>query len=108
VRADRRLRPHDLRGRRRPPARRPGLDDLLPAAAVFRPGRRPRGRPPAPAREEGRPHGMPPPKTEVGDELDLEPLPPKEKDPEGLKQWEALEADARFAHVLPSGPAHTA
>jgi hypothetical protein len=50
---------------------------------------------------------MPPPKTEVGDELDLEPLPPKEKDPDGLKQWEALEADARFAHVLHSGTAHT-
>jgi hypothetical protein len=43
----------------------------------------------------------------VGDELDLEPLPPKEKDEEGLKQWEALEADARFAHVLHSGTAHT-
>jgi hypothetical protein len=50
---------------------------------------------------------MPPPKTEVGDELDLEPLPPKEKDPDGLKQWEALEADARFAHVLHGGTAHT-
>ena len=50
---------------------------------------------------------MPPPKTEVGDELDLEPLPPKEKDPDGLPQWEALEADARFAHVLHSGTAHT-
>ena len=25
----------------------------------------------------------------------------------GLKQWEALEADARFAHVLHSGTAHT-
>jgi hypothetical protein len=49
---------------------------------------------------------MPPPKTEVGDELDLEPLPPKEKE-DGLPQWEALEADARFAHVLHSGTAHT-
>ena len=57
--------------------------------------------------EEQRNHVMPPPKTEVGDELDLEPLPPKEKDPEGLQQWEALEADARFAHVLHSGTAHT-
>jgi len=57
--------------------------------------------------EEERNHVMPPPKTEVGDELDLEPLPPKEKDPDGLKQWEALEADARFAHVLHSGTAHT-
>jgi superfamily II DNA or RNA helicase len=57
--------------------------------------------------EEERNHVMPPPKTVVGDELDLEPLPPKEKDPDGLKQWEALEADARFAHVLHSGTAHT-
>ena len=57
--------------------------------------------------EEERNHVMPPPKTEVGDELDLEPLPPKEKDPDGLAQWEALEADARFAHVLHSGTAHT-
>jgi len=57
--------------------------------------------------EEQRNHVMPPPKTVQGDELDLEPLPPKEKDEEGLKQWEALEADARFAHVLHSGTAHT-
>ena len=57
--------------------------------------------------EEQRNHVMPPPKTEVGDELDLEPLPPKEKDHDGLQQWEALEADARFAHVLHSGTAHT-
>src|SRR3954467_11949550 len=57
--------------------------------------------------EEERNHVMPPPKTVQGDELDLEPLPPKEKDPDGLKQWDALEADARFAHVLHSGTAHT-
>src|SRR6195952_5754490 len=57
--------------------------------------------------EEERNHVLPPPKTVVGDELDLEPLPPKEKDPDGLPQWEALEADARFAHVLHSGTAHT-
>jgi superfamily II DNA or RNA helicase len=56
--------------------------------------------------EEERNHVMPPPKTEVGDELDLEPLPPKEKE-DGLPQWEALEADARFAHVLHGGTAHT-
>src|SRR5829696_6805416 len=56
--------------------------------------------------EEERNHVMPPPKTEVGDELDLEPLPPKGKD-DGLPQWEALEADARFAHVLHGGTAHT-
>jgi superfamily II DNA or RNA helicase len=57
--------------------------------------------------EEQRNHVMPPPKTVVGDELDLEPLPPKEKDADGLPQWEALEADARFAHVLHGGTAHT-
>ncbi|WP_231839535.1 DEAD/DEAH box helicase [Blastococcus saxobsidens] len=57
--------------------------------------------------EEQRNHVMPPPKTVQGDELDLEPLPPKEKDPDGMKQWEALEADARFAHVLHGGTAHT-
>src|SRR3954471_10576232 len=57
--------------------------------------------------EEERNHVMPPPKTVQGDELDLEPLPPKEKDPDGLPQWEALEADARFAHVLHGGTAHT-
>ena len=57
--------------------------------------------------EEQRNHVMPPPKTETGEELDLEPLPPKEKDEDGLPQWEALEADARFAHVLHSGTAHT-
>ena len=56
--------------------------------------------------EEQRNHVMPPPKTETGEELDLEPLPPKEKE-EGLPQWEALEADARFAHVLHGGTAHT-
>jgi superfamily II DNA or RNA helicase len=57
--------------------------------------------------EEQRNHVMPPPKTVTGDELDLEPLPPKEKSPDGLPQWEALEADARFAHVLHGGTAHT-
>jgi hypothetical protein len=57
--------------------------------------------------EEQRNHVMPPPKTEAGDELDLDPLPPKEKAVDGLPQWEALEADARFAHVLHGGTAHT-
>jgi superfamily II DNA or RNA helicase len=60
----------------------------------------------AAAMEEQRNHVMPPPKSETGEELDLEPLPPKEKE-EGLPQWEALEADARFAHVLHGGTAHT-
>jgi hypothetical protein len=57
--------------------------------------------------EEERNHVMPPPKTVQGDELDLEPLPRPERDPDGLPQWEALEADARFAHVLHGGTAHT-
>jgi hypothetical protein len=57
--------------------------------------------------EEERNHVMPPPKTVTGEELDLEPLPRPERDPDGLPQWEALEADARFAHVLHSGTAHT-
>jgi superfamily II DNA or RNA helicase len=57
--------------------------------------------------EEQRNHVMPPPKTVNGDELDLEPLPREERVPDGMPQWEALEADARFAHVLHSGTAHT-
>ncbi|MGY1820581.1 DEAD/DEAH box helicase [Geodermatophilus sp. SYSU D00079] len=58
--------------------------------------------------EEQRNHVMPPPKTEQGDELDLEPLPPKEREVgDSVRQFEALEADARFAHVLASGTAHT-
>ncbi len=57
--------------------------------------------------EEQRNHVMPPPKTVQGDELDLEPLPPEEREPVTGKQFEALEADARFAHVLHSGTAHT-
>jgi superfamily II DNA or RNA helicase len=57
--------------------------------------------------EEERNHVMPPPKTVQGDELDLDPLPPVEREPDGLPQWEALEADARFAHVLHGGTAHT-
>ncbi|MGY1636769.1 DEAD/DEAH box helicase [Geodermatophilus sp. SYSU D00742] len=58
--------------------------------------------------EEQRNHVMPPPKTVQGDELDLEPLPPKEREVgDTVKQFEALEADARFAHVLHGGTAHT-
>jgi superfamily II DNA or RNA helicase len=57
--------------------------------------------------EEQRNHVMPPPKSETGEELDLDPLPPVEREKDGLPQWEALEADARFAHVLHSGTAHT-
>jgi hypothetical protein len=57
--------------------------------------------------EEQRNHVMPPPKSETGEELDLEPIPREAKEADGLPQWEALEADARFAHVLHSGTAHT-
>jgi superfamily II DNA or RNA helicase len=57
--------------------------------------------------EEQRNHVMPPPKTVQGDELDLDELPRPERVPDGLPQWEALEADARFAHVLHGGTAHT-
>ena len=61
----------------------------------------------AAAMEDERNHVMPPPKTVEGDELDLDPLPAPDKEPDGLPQWEALEADARFAHVLHGGTAHT-
>ncbi len=57
--------------------------------------------------EEQRNHVMPPPKAQDPEGLDLEPLPAKEREPVTLKQFEALEADARFAHVLHSGTAHT-
>src|SRR3712207_3885787 len=57
----------------------------------------------AAAMEEQRNHVMPPPKSVNGDELDLDPLPPVEREKDGLPQWEALEAEARFAHVLHSG-----
>jgi hypothetical protein len=57
--------------------------------------------------EEQRNHVMPPPKAQNPEELDLEPIPREKKDENGLPQWEALEADARFAHVLHSGTAHT-
>ena len=54
----RRLRPDDLRGRRRPAGRRPGVDDLLPDAAVLRPGRGPR-RPRPRRRTSRRPSSSP-------------------------------------------------
>src|SRR4051794_31020328 len=57
--------------------------------------------------EQQRNHVMPPPKSETGEELDVDPLPPVEREKDALPQWEALEADARFAHVLHSGTAHT-
>ncbi|MFC7573926.1 DEAD/DEAH box helicase [Klenkia terrae] len=56
--------------------------------------------------EEQRNHVMPPPRKT---EEDLEQLDLPEREPrEGeLQKWEALEADARFAHVLHGGTAHT-
>jgi superfamily II DNA or RNA helicase len=57
--------------------------------------------------EEQRNHVMPPPKTAPDDELEALDLPPREPREGALPQWEALEADARFAHVLHSGTAHT-
>ncbi|OMQ14975.1 restriction endonuclease subunit R [Modestobacter sp. VKM Ac-2676] len=57
--------------------------------------------------EEQRNHVMPPPKTQPDEELEALDLPPREPREGELQQWEALEADARFAHVLSSGTAHT-
>jgi superfamily II DNA or RNA helicase len=57
--------------------------------------------------EEQRNHVMPPPKTAADDDLEALDLPPREPREGALPQWEALEADARFAHVLHSGTAHT-
>ncbi|TKJ20210.1 DEAD/DEAH box helicase family protein [Blastococcus sp. CCUG 61487] len=57
--------------------------------------------------EEERNHVMPPPRSQTDEELEALDLPPREPREGELKQWEALEADARFAHVLHSGTAHT-
>jgi hypothetical protein len=57
--------------------------------------------------EQERNHVMPPPKAQDPEALDLDPLPAEEREPVTLKQFEALEADARFAHVLHGGTAHT-
>ncbi|RBY94952.1 restriction endonuclease subunit R [Blastococcus sp. TBT05-19] len=57
--------------------------------------------------EEQRNHVMPPPKSQPDEELGALDLPPREPREGEMKQWEALEADARFAHVLHSGTAHT-
>jgi hypothetical protein len=61
----------------------------------------------AAAMEEQRNHVMPPPRTQPDEELEALDLPPREPREGEMKQWEALEADARFAHVLHSGTAHT-
>ncbi|MCF6745934.1 DEAD/DEAH box helicase [Blastococcus sp. KM273128] len=57
--------------------------------------------------EEQRNHVMPPPRTQPDAELEALDLPPREPREGEMKQWEALEADARFAHVLHGGTAHT-
>jgi superfamily II DNA or RNA helicase len=57
--------------------------------------------------EEERNHVLPPPKTQPDEELEALDLPPREPREGELPKWEALEADARFAHVLHSGTAHT-
>src|SRR3954447_19337072 len=57
--------------------------------------------------EEQRNHVIPPPKAQPDQELEDLDLPPREPREGGPKEWEALEADARFAHVLHSGTAHT-
>jgi len=57
--------------------------------------------------EEQRNHVIPPPKAAAEDDLEALDLPPREPREGEMKQWEALEADARFAHVLHSGTAHT-
>src|SRR5215217_3271902 len=61
----------------------------------------------AAAMEEQRNHVIPPPKSQPDEELEELDLPPREPREGEMKQWEALEADARFAHVLHSGTAHT-
>jgi superfamily II DNA or RNA helicase len=57
--------------------------------------------------EEERNHVMPPPKAATDEELEALDLPPREPREGELPKWEALEADARFAHVLHGGTAHT-
>jgi superfamily II DNA or RNA helicase len=57
--------------------------------------------------EEQRNHVMPPPKTQPDAELEELDLPPREPREGAAKEWEALEAHARFAHVLHGGTAHT-
>ncbi|WP_299956049.1 DEAD/DEAH box helicase [uncultured Modestobacter sp.] len=57
--------------------------------------------------EEQRNHVMPPPKSQPDEELEALDLPPREPREGEMAKWEALEADARFAHVLSSGTAHT-
>jgi hypothetical protein len=54
--------------------------------------------------EESRNHVITPPKAETED---LDPLPPPERaEGKNGNSWEALEAEAQFAHVLHAGQAH--
>jgi len=76
------------------------------AATVFLPAVRPLLSLAA-SMEKERNHVMPPPRSQPDDELEDLDLPPREPVEGGAKQWEALEADARFAHVLHGGTAHT-
>ena len=58
--------------------------------------------------ESERNHVLPPPASTDGEEL-YDPLPPEAVDDEaGLEQWQALGAEAEFAHVLHGGRAVTA
>src|SRR3954452_11082162 len=52
--------------------------------------------------EEDRNHVLPPPKASSED---LDPLPPPEREASEIGQWEALDAEAEFAHVLHGGRA---
>jgi len=54
--------------------------------------------------ESDRNHVLPPPPPSS---QDLDPLPPRERAEAELRPWEALDAEAQFAHVLHGGRAHT-
>ena len=120
--ADGRLRPHGVRGRRHPAGGLPGLDDVLPDAAVLRAGRRPRrpgpgargSRPPSSCRPCGRCSRSPPSsrrsattssrrrRQQDEDLLDVERVEPE---PAEREANELVDADASFAHVLHGGRA---
>jgi len=53
--------------------------------------------------EQERNHVIPPP---ASSSEDLDPLPPREQTGEEPREWEALDAEAEFAHVLHGGRAH--
>jgi superfamily II DNA or RNA helicase len=57
--------------------------------------------------ESERNHVLPPPAANDGEEL-YDPLPPDEGDEQPVEQWQALGAEAEFAHVLHGGRAVTA